>query len=59
MELTDTVSSICQVRRNSDPPLLSCAQALQGFVHPLDHVSHADVSVVGAVSLVADRETQE
>lgn len=41
------------MRRDGDPSLLSYAQPLQGFVHPSDHISHADVSVIGAVSLVA------
>lgn len=54
MKLTDPVFAIRHVRRDGNPPLLTYAQALQGFVHPLDHISHADVRVIGAVSLVAD-----
>lgn len=52
-KLTNSVFTIRHVRRNYNPPLLSYAQPLQSFVHPVDHVSHTDVRVVGAVSLVA------
>lgn len=50
--------TIRHVRRDDDPSLLSHAKPLQGFIHPPDHVSHADVSVVGAVPLIAGKETQ-
>lgn len=53
VKLTNSVFAVRHVGRDSNPPLLSHAQPLQGFVHPLDHISHADVSVIGAVSLVA------
>lgn len=58
-ELTHSVSPVGQVRRDSHGDLLPGAQAQQGFVHTLDHVAHANVSVVGAVSLVAAEETHE
>lgn len=58
-ELTHSVTTVGQVRRDSHRDLLPSAQAQQGFVHTLDHVAHPDVSVVGAVSLVADKETHE
>lgn len=57
VKLTNSIFSIRHVRRDDDPSLLSCAQTLQGFIHPLDHVSHPNVSVICAVSLVADKET--
>lgn len=57
VKLTNSIFSIRHMRRDDDPSLLSCAQTLQGFIHPLDHVSHPDVSVICAVPLVADRET--
>ncbi len=54
-KLTDSVFTVRQVRWDGNPSLLSYAQSLQGFVHPSDHISHADVGVVGAVSLVAGK----
>lgn len=57
VKLTNSIFSIRHVRRDDDPSLLSCAQSLQGFIHPLDHVSHPDVGVICAVTLVADKET--
>lgn len=58
-ELTHSVSPVSQVRRHGDGDPLPSAQAQQGFVHTLDHVAQADVSVVGAVPLVADKQTRE
>lgn len=55
LKLTNSFFTIRHVRGNYNPPLLSYAQPLQSFVHPVDHVSPADVRVVGAVSLVAVR----
>ena len=54
-KLTNSILAVCHVRRDRDPPLLSDAQTMQSFVNPVDHISHADVCVVGAVSLVADK----
>jgi len=53
--LTDSLFSVCHVRRHSDPSPLPGAQTLQRFVHPGDHVALADVGVVCAVPLVAAR----
>lgn len=58
VKLTYSSSTIRHVRRDDNPSLLSYAKPLQGFIHPLDHISLADVRVIGAVSLVADKETQ-
>ena len=55
--LTYSFLAIGHVRRDDNPSLLSYAQPLQGFVNPSDHIPHADVSVVGAVSLVAVERT--
>lgn len=55
VKLTNSIFAVRQVRRDGNPSLLSYAQSYQGFVHPSDHISHADVSVIGAVSLVADK----
>lgn len=52
--LTYSFLAIGHVRRDDNPSLLSYAQPLQGFVNPSDHIPHADVCVVRAVSLVAD-----
>lgn len=54
-KLTNSFFTIRHVRGDYNPPPLSHAQPLQSFVHPVDHVSHADVRVVGAISPVAVR----
>lgn len=56
-ELTHSVSSVGQVGRDGHRDLLASAQAQQGFVHTLYHVAHPHVCVVGAVSLVAGKES--
>lgn len=55
VKLTDSRFTVRQVRRDGDPPLLPHAQTLQGLIHPLDHVSQADVGVIGAVPLITDK----
>lgn len=57
--LTDSRLPVGQVGRDGDPPPLPRAQALQGLVHPLDHVAQTHVGVVGAVALVTDGKKPE
>lgn len=51
--LTSSLLPIGHVRRKDDTPLLSNTQPLEGLVHALDHIAHANVGVVCAVALVA------
>lgn len=57
--LTDSCFAVRHVRRDGYPPLLSRAQTLQGLIHPLDHISQANVRVIGAVALITDEKKKQ